>query len=467
MLLSKFILDNLETILQEWENFACSLLPADHGLDQVALRDHAKKMLKDVVKDLAQPETEEQEIAKSTGQNDSTNSAATEHGKERLALGFSLDAALAEYRALRASVTRSWQTEIIDQPLTAIVMADLIRFNEAIDQLINESSTSYSAEKELQKRAFDAILSSLPNISFIVTLEGRFSYANKAAAELFALPADQLVGKYFVDLSLANAAELQQQIDAVISSKKQLSVEIPHAAPGGQTEYYDYSFVPSFDAKGMVAAVAGTAHNITERKRREDQNWNQANYDSLTGLPNRQLFIDRMEQEIKHAERVGTRTALLFIDLDHFKAANDQFGHETGDILLRLVADRLRACVRESDTVARLGGDEFTVVMQDLTDPQQVELVAWKILTELANSFQILNNTVRISASIGLSVAPQDARSSADLIRNADKAMYAAKTAGGNQFIFFAQCQGESIGAQLQKQDERRRYQRRGRDLRH
>lgn len=467
MPLSKFILDNLETILQEWEDFACSLLPADHGLDQVGLRDHAKKMLQDIAKDLAQPETEEQEIAKSTGQNDSKDTAATAHGKERLSLGFSLDAALAEYRALRASVTRSWQTEIIDQPLTAIVMADLIRFNEAIDQLINESSTSYSAEKELQKRAFDAILSSLPNISFIVTLEGRFSYANKAAAEFFALPADQLVGKNFVDLGLANATELQQQIDVVISSKKQFSGEMPHAAPGGQTEHYDYSFVPSFDAKGMVDAVAGTAHNITERKRREDQNWNQANYDSLTGLPNRQLFIDRMEQEIKHAERVGTRTALLFIDLDHFKAANDQFGHETGDILLRLVADRLRACIRESDTVARLGGDEFTVVMQDLSDSQQAELVAGKILTELASPFQILNNTVRISASIGLTVAPQDARRSADLIRNADKAMYAAKTAGGNQFIFFAQNPGKSIGPQLQRQDERRRYERRGQDLLH
>ncbi len=439
MRLSKFILDNLETILQEWEDFACSLLPADHGLDQVALRDHAKKMLKDIAKDLAQPETKEQEVAKSTGQNDSEDTAATDHGRERLALGFSLDAALAEYRALRASVTRSWQTEIIDQPLTAIVMADLIRFNEAIDQLINESSTSYSAEKELQKRAFDAILSSLPNISFIVTLEGRFSYANRAAAEFFVLPADQLVGKNFVDLGLANATELQQQIDAVIRSKKQFSGEMPHAVPGGQTEHYDYCLVPSFDAKGMVDAVAGTAHNITERKRREDQNWNQANYDSLTGLPNRQLFIDRMEQEIKHAERVGTGTALLFIDLDHFKAANDQFGHETGDILLRLVADRLRACIRESDTVARLGGDEFTVVMQNLSDPQQAELVAGKILTELASPFQILNNTVRISASIGLTVAPQDARGSADLIRNADKAMYAAKTAGGNQYSFSSQ----------------------------
>lgn len=467
MLLSKFILDNLETILQEWEDFACSLLPTDHGLNQVELRDHAKKMLQDIAKDLAQPETEEQEIAKSTGQNDSKHTAATEHGKERLGLGFSLDAALAEYRALRASVTRSWQKALIDQSLTAIAIADLIRFNEAIDQLINESATSYSGEKELQKRAFDAILSSLPNISFIVTLEGRFSYANKAAAELFALPADQLVGKNFVDLGLANAAELQQQIDVVIRTKKQSHGEMPHAAPGGQTEHYDYLFVPSFDAKGMVDAVAGTAHNVTERKRREDQNWHTANFDSLTGLPNRRMFIDRMEQEIKHAERVGSRTALLFIDLDHFKAANDQFGHETGDILLRLVADRLRACVRESDTVARLGGDEFTVVMQDLADPQQVELVAGKILTELASPFQILNNTVRISASIGLTVAPQDARKSADLIRNADKAMYTAKTAGGNQFIFFAQCPGESIGAQLQRQDERRRYQRRGRDFRH
>lgn len=467
MLLSKFILDNLETILQDWEAFAASLLPVDHDLNQVELRDHAKKMLQDIAEDLAQPETEKQEIAKSTGQSDSKSTAATEHGKERLGLGFSLNAALAEYRALRASVTRSWQKALIGKPQSPIAMADLIRFNEAIDQLINESATSYSFEKELQKRAFDAILSSLPNISFIVTLEGRFSYANKAAAELYGLPADQLVGKNFVDLDLTNAAELQQHIEVVISSKKQVEGEMSHAVPGGQTHYYDYIFVPAFDATGMVDAVAGTAYNITERKRREDQNWNKANYDSLTGLPNRQLFFDRMEQEIKHAERVGSRTALLFIDLDHFKAANDHFGHETGDILLRLVADRLRACVRESDTVARLGGDEFTVVIQDLADPQQAELVAAKILTELASPFQILNNTVRISASIGLTVAPQDARESADLIRNADKAMYTAKTAGGNQLIFFAQCPGESIGAQLQRQDERRSYQRRGREFRH
>lgn len=467
MLLSKFILDNLETILQEWEDFAASLLPLDHGLDQVELRDHAKKMLQDIAEDLAKPETEKQEIAKSTGQSDSEFTAATEHGKERLGLGFSLDAALAEYRALRASVTRSWQKALIDQPLGAIAMADLIRFNEAVDQLINESSTSYSFEKELQERAFDAILSSLPNISFIFTLDARISYANKAAAELYGLPTEQLVGKNFVDLSLTDAAELQQHIEVVISSKKKFNGEMSHEAPGGQTEHYDYVLVPSFDAKGMVNAVAFTAHNITERKRREDQNWNKANYDSLTGLPNRQLFIDRIEQEIKHAERVGSRTALLFIDLDHFKEANDQFGHETGDILLRLVADRLRACVRESDTVARLGGDEFTVVIQDLADPQQVQLVAEKILTALASPFQILDNTVRISASIGLTVAPQDARKSADLIRNADKAMYTAKAAGGNQFIFFAQCPGESIGEQLQRRDERRKYQRRGRDYRY
>jgi diguanylate cyclase (GGDEF)-like protein len=164
-----------------------------------------------------------------------------------------------------------------------------------------------------------------------------------------------------------------------------------------------------------------------------------------------------LEQDIKHATRIGVRTALLFIDLDHFKEANDQYGHDAGDLLLRLVTERLRACIRETDTVARMGGDEFTVILQNLIDTKYVELIAGKILTELARPFQILNNTLHISASIGITLSPQDACLPEDLINNADQAMYMAKNAGRNQFCFFSSVQQQAIDAPLRDEGRRKR----------
>ncbi len=164
---------------------------------------------------------------------------------------------------------------------------------------------------------------------------------------------------------------------------------MPYTAPGREVEFFDFIFAPVLTNGGKVEAVAGTARNITNRKIAENRNWQKANYDLLTGLPNRRLLGDRLNQSVKHTVRTGVQIALLFIDLDHFKEANDRFGHDSGDILLRLVADRIRSCVRAIDTVARLGGDEFTVILQDLTDNHHVEISAKKILNELATPFQI------------------------------------------------------------------------------
>ena len=189
--------------------------------------------------------------------------------------------------------------------------------------------------------------------------------------------------------------------------------------------------------EGKVEAIAGTARNITERKAVEDQNWQRANYDLLTGLPNRRLFLERLERNVKHTGRIGAQIALLFIDLDHFKEVNDKFGHSMGDLLLQVVTSRIRACVRETDTVARLGGDEFTIILQDLKDTQHAEIVARKILAELATPFHIFNDTIHISASIGITLSPQDTTTSNQLLEKADQAMYMAKKGGLNQFSFF------------------------------
>ena len=202
--------------------------------------------------------------------------------------------------------------------------------------------------------------------------------------------------------------------------------------------FFDCIFVPVLTEEGKLESVAGTMRDITDRKIADDKNWHRANYDELTGLPNRTLFCDRLEQAVLHAGRSGTKIALLFIDLDHFKEVNDNLGHGVGDLLLKFAADRIRSCVRQADTVARLGGDEFTVILHNVVDAAHVRTVAKKIVKEMTSAFQIFEHSIAISASVGVSLSPQDAQTPTSLMKNADLAMYAAKSAGRNRVEFFS-----------------------------
>ena len=449
MRLSSFIIENIETILQEWEEFAATLVPAAQKNNRVMLRDHANKMLRTIAADLARPQTAYEQAEKSKGHDDSPavkETPAEAHGAERLASGFSLNEAMSEYRALRASVTRLWEQALRKTAAPSTAFDDLIRFNEAIDQSISESVTSYSFEKEQQARVFDTILSSSPDLSFTVDLDGRLAYANKALIQLLGLPLDEIVGRHCYYLDRPTAAELQRQIQQVITAKAKFRGEMPYTAPSGERRFYDYIFVPALNKEDAVEAVAGTARDITKRKAAEERNWQKANYDVLTGLPNRRLFSDRLKQNLKHAGRTATSIALLFIDLDGFKEANDRFGHDAGDILLRLAADRIRSCVREIDTVARLGGDEFTVILQDLTGTGHAEIVAAKIVRALADPFPVVKEIIHVSASIGVALSSRDVSTPDYLIKNADLAMYAAKSAGRNRFSSFSPNQENEVG---------------------
>ncbi|MGO1503269.1 MAG: diguanylate cyclase domain-containing protein [Marinobacter sp.] len=159
-------------------------------------------------------------------------------------------------------------------------------------------------------------------------------------------------------------------------------------------------------------------------------------YDLLTDLPNRRLFRDRLEQQIRHSERTGAFFALLFIDLDNLKAVNDLQGHEAGDQVLIKAAERIVATVRSEDTVAWLSGDEFTVILLDITDIEQIQLLAQNIINELEKSYDIGENAPSVSASIGVARYPQDGNNPRILLRHADQAMYHAKSNGRNQAHF-------------------------------
>ncbi|MDP3438853.1 MAG: diguanylate cyclase, partial [Azonexus sp.] len=176
---------------------------------------------------------------------------------------------------------------------------------------------------------------------------------------------------------------------------------------------------------------------ITDKKKSEEVIWKHANFDTLTQLPNRRLFSDRLEQGIKRASRAKDSMALLLIDLDGFKEVNDTYGHLVGDELLIEAAKRIKSCVRETDTVARLGGDEFTVILTEITDASHIERVARVLVEVLSRPYQLSKERANVSASIGISVCPGDAIDSVTLFKNADQAMYKSKLAGKDQVSWF------------------------------
>ncbi|MES2151965.1 MAG: EAL domain-containing protein [Pseudomonadota bacterium] len=194
---------------------------------------------------------------------------------------------------------------------------------------------------------------------------------------------------------------------------------------------------PIFDAAGDYLGALALVTDISDRKVSSERIWRQANYDELTGLPNRHMFLDRLRLETRKADRSAAFLALLFIDLDRFKEVNDRLGHGMGDVVLKETARRIGNCVRSSDTLARLGGDEFTVLLAGIDHVGSVERIAQSIITALAQPFELGSERVFISASIGISLYPPDARNEADLLANADQAMYASKSGGRNRFSYF------------------------------
>jgi len=179
--------------------------------------------------------------------------------------------------------------------------------------------------------------------------------------------------------------------------------------------------------------------NITERKMAEQRVAHMAHHDALTGLPNRVLLRDRIQQAIAHAHRGATMVAVLFLDLDRFKTINDSLGHQLGDRLLQSVASRILVCVREGDTVSRVGGDEFVIVVPGIASSADASSVAGKILEVLMSSFHLHGNDLHVAASIGISLYPADGDDAETLMRNADTAMYHAKDMGRGNYQFFTQ----------------------------
>ena len=271
----------------------------------------------------------------------------------------------------------------------------------------------------------------------------------------------EIVDSYESWKSLVFPSDLNAAIDtlqqALSGESKTYSQEYRMKCKDGSWKWVlDRGMVVSVDEEGKPLRMVGTHADITFLKKSEETIWRQANFDSLTGLPNRRMFYDRLEQELKKAHRAGLQLALIFLDLDRFKEVNDTLGHYQGDILLEEAARRLSYCVRETDTVARLGGDEFIIILGELEDAAVVERIAQKILLELAEPFKLDNEVAYVAGSLGITLYPSDALKIEDLVKNVDQAMYAAKNMGGNRYSYFTPSMQALANARMQMANDLR-----------
>lgn len=282
------------------------------------------------------------------------------------------------------------------------------------------------------------IVESSHDAIFSVSLDDFITSWNKGAEKIFGYASEEIIGQpIFTLLPPDRYGERPQILRAILRGEELRKLETPRLKKDGSQIYVSLTISPILNTEGKITGNSVIARDVTERKQMEKIIQHQAYHDTLTDLPNRQLFMDFMDRELAQARRNETRLALLFLDLNGFKQINDTMGHSCGDLLLQEVAHRLRACIRESDIVARIGGDEFTVLMPDLTHSDDVGIVLQKILGVFEKPFMLDDVAVDSSTSIGVCMFPDDGIHSEELIKKADTAMYDAKGTGKNAYQFY------------------------------
>ncbi len=253
-----------------------------------------------------------------------------------------------------------------------------------------------------------------------------------------------------------------EAIRLCLAGQAGLDVEFRVVRPDGSECWLHTKGNIESDGSGAPRRLLCLSQDITARKDAEERVRRIAHFDSLTGLPNRTLLRDRLQQAIHEARRRLSRVAVLFLDLDHFKSVNDSLGHQGGDALLSQVADRLRACTRESDTLCRHSGDEYLVVLSGIHHSAEVARIAGKIVDRIAEPYQIEGHELRVTASVGIAMYPEDGETIDALVRHADAAMYHAKGSGRRNYQFFTASMNTNVREKLTLAAELRRAVREG-----
>ena len=302
----------------------------------------------------------------------------------------------------------------------------------------------------------------------LIHSEGKVMLVNSMCIKLFgAATPEELLGRPVLELFHPDYREsvMERMRQTLKGNRPALAAERKILTLDGAALEVEVAASP-FTHRGK-ASVQVVMRDIAERKRAEERLSYLAQYDSLTSLPNRDLFRDRLDQTVAQARRSGQPAAVLFLDLDLFKLVNDTLGHAIGDELLKQVASRLGECIRSGDTVGRLGGDEFSVILSNLGKPEDASLVAQKIIDALSKPYSLGGHERFVTASIGITLYPADAADSEMLIMNADTAMYRAKELGRNNYQFFTQKMNERAMQRMRMEASMREALERGEFLLH
>jgi diguanylate cyclase (GGDEF)-like protein/PAS domain S-box-containing protein len=359
------------------------------------------------------------------------------------------DAYRLDTRLVRRSGSSLWTQVSVNsmgakdgRPDSFIVLAeDISARKEAEDQL----RLQYAALSEIESHLRDLLINLRVGI-VVHAPDTRIIFSNPMAAELLCLSEDQLLGKSAMDPAWCFVSGSGDRIEpdaypvsqVLATHQPVTNMVIGVRVPSNpERRWLLVSAFPEFLENGDLKQVIVNFHDITDQKHAEQRVWRQANYDTLTDLPNRRMVYEHLGKALRSAAEERQRLAVLFVDLDRFKEVNDTLGHEIGDALLQEVARRMVDCVPDCDLIGRLGGDEFIIVLQAMDDAVEIERTANRLLSRIAAPYRIDGDLAYVSASIGITLFPDDAPDVTALLKHADQAMYAAKKEGNNRFQYY------------------------------
>jgi diguanylate cyclase (GGDEF)-like protein/PAS domain S-box-containing protein len=285
------------------------------------------------------------------------------------------------------------------------------------------------------EETFRIIAENSVDIIKVLTPEGNITYVSPSIEDILGYPKQKMISKSFLETVHPDDREKMNDVYLnLIETKENSDIELRRKHQDGHFIWLHSDLIPVLSSEGKLEKIVVISGDITEYKRKVKKLEKLAFYDHLTGLPNRRIFLERLQQSMHTTDRRGKLTALLALDYDNFKQINDNLGHDIGDEVIKEFSNRIRRVIRDTDTLSRVGGDEFTVVIPEIIDEQQVIDISNRILNVVRQPMEIKEHVLNITTSIGISFYPHHGTDSEELFKKADENLYKSKSLGGNTF---------------------------------